>query len=168
MLKKLKLFDNKLLIWVRKLPMLGFSHFSISDRRALSKSSFTLLLIMAGSSIGARPLLQIHASTNVRDSDGPIIRSLREDGLFDMPTTENKPNYMDCVVVGSQEVLEWVQWSRMFKNQAGGDKINFMFENPFSEDSQGMGSPEKLKDKFEKVTNLTIDLSASTYELKLR
>ena len=103
--------------------------------------------------MGLRPELQIHASTNLRDSDGPIIRSLKKDGLFEVPTTENKPKYIDCVVVGSQEVLEWVQWSRMFKNQAGGDKINFMFEDPFSKDSQDMGSPEKFNDKFEKVTN---------------
>lgn len=105
---------------------------------------------MAASSTGLRPQLQIHASTNVRESDGPIIRSLKEDGLFNVPTAKNKAKHMDCVIVGQQEVLEWVQWSRMFKNQAGGDKINFMFEDPFNEDSHNIGSPEKFNDKFEK------------------
>ena len=106
---------------------------------------------MAAFSTGSRTELQIHATTKARDFDGPIICSLKEDGLFNVPTPGNMPKYMDCVVVGPQEVLEWVQWSRMFKNQAGGDKINFMFEDPFSEDSQDMGSQEKFNDKFEKV-----------------
>lgn len=136
---------------VRKQLLYFFSHLKFSDDCALSIASFTPLIKMAASSTGLRPQLQIHASTNVRESDGPIIRSLKEDGLFNVPTAKNKAKHMDCVIVGQQEVLEWVQWSRMFKNQAGGDKINFMFEDPFNEDSHNIGSPEKFNDKFEKV-----------------
>lgn len=109
------------------------------------------LLIKMETSTGLRPELRIHATDNVLAPDSSLIRILKEDGRFQVPKTEDRPKDIDCVIVGAQEVVEWVKWSRMFKSQAGGDKINFLFDDAFSEDSTDMGSSEKFINKYQEV-----------------